>query len=49
VTLRLGTRLLAYLGVDQFIEDDEMTVEMMQNGKALVTLGNISALHQPNH
>ncbi len=36
---RLGTRLLAYLGVDQFIEDDEMTTEMVQNGRALVTLG----------
>lgn len=35
---RLGTRMLHNLGVDQFIDDDEMTSEMIQGGKRLVTI-----------
>ncbi|CAG9536789.1 unnamed protein product [Cercopithifilaria johnstoni] len=35
---RLGTRLLHLLGIDQFIDDDEMTVELINGGKARVSL-----------
>lgn len=35
---RLGTRFLHNLGIDQFLEDDEMTLEMVRSGKALVSL-----------
>uniref|UniRef100_A0A915E2T7 Uncharacterized protein n=1 Tax=Ditylenchus dipsaci TaxID=166011 RepID=A0A915E2T7_9BILA len=35
---RLGTRLLHSLGIDQFLDEDDMTGEMVQGGKALVTL-----------
>ncbi|KAI1727532.1 LMBR1-like membrane protein [Ditylenchus destructor] len=35
---RLGTRLLHYLGIDQFLDEDEMTADMIQGGKSLVTL-----------
>lgn len=32
----IGTRLLHNLGFEQFIEDDEMTAELVQTGKELV-------------
>ncbi|KAM3719436.1 G-protein coupled receptor-associated protein [Dirofilaria immitis] len=35
---RLGTRLLHLLGIDQFVNDDEMTVELVNGGKARVSL-----------
>ncbi|KAL3068090.1 hypothetical protein niasHT_038080 [Heterodera trifolii] len=35
---RLGTRFLHNLGIDQFLEEDEMTREMVQSGKALISL-----------
>lgn len=35
---RLGTHLLHYLGIDQFLEDDVMTTEMVNSGRALVSL-----------
>uniref|UniRef100_A0A183BTL8 G_PROTEIN_RECEP_F1_2 domain-containing protein n=1 Tax=Globodera pallida TaxID=36090 RepID=A0A183BTL8_GLOPA len=35
---RLGARFLHNLGVDQFLEEDEMTHEMVQSGKSLVSL-----------
>ncbi|KHN88143.1 LMBR1 domain-containing protein 2 -like protein [Toxocara canis] len=35
---RLGTRFLHSLGIDQFVDDDEMTAELVQGGKAHVTL-----------
>uniref|UniRef100_A0A0R3S0S6 LMBR1 domain-containing protein 2 n=1 Tax=Elaeophora elaphi TaxID=1147741 RepID=A0A0R3S0S6_9BILA len=35
---KLGTRLLHLLGIDQFVEDDEMTVELIEGGKACVSL-----------
>uniref|UniRef100_A0A8R1TJV2 LMBR1 domain-containing protein 2 homolog n=1 Tax=Onchocerca volvulus TaxID=6282 RepID=A0A8R1TJV2_ONCVO len=35
---RLGTRLLHLLGIDQFVGDDEMTMELVNNGKAHVSL-----------
>uniref|UniRef100_A0A914XNZ7 Uncharacterized protein n=1 Tax=Plectus sambesii TaxID=2011161 RepID=A0A914XNZ7_9BILA len=34
---RVGTRLLHSLGIDQFVGDDDMTTEMVQGGKALVS------------
>lgn len=40
VLCRLGTRFLHSLGIDQFVNDDEMTAELVQGGKALVTLGS---------
>ncbi|KAI6197513.1 hypothetical protein M3Y94_01232900 [Aphelenchoides besseyi] len=36
---RLGTRFLHSLGVDQFINDDEMTAELVQSGRSIVGLG----------
>lgn len=36
---RLGTRLLHLLGIDQFVGDDEMTGELVNGGKARVSLG----------
>nr|CAD2148878.1 unnamed protein product [Meloidogyne enterolobii] len=35
---RLGTHFLHYLGIDQFLEDDLMTTEMVNSGRALVSL-----------
>uniref|UniRef100_A0A915PT97 Uncharacterized protein n=1 Tax=Setaria digitata TaxID=48799 RepID=A0A915PT97_9BILA len=35
---RLRTRFLHLLGIDQFVNDDEMTVELVNSGKALVSL-----------
>ncbi|VBB28553.1 unnamed protein product [Acanthocheilonema viteae] len=35
---KLGTRLLHLLGIDQFVTDDEMTVELVNGGKARVSL-----------
>ncbi|KAF7638447.1 hypothetical protein Mgra_00002124 [Meloidogyne graminicola] len=35
---RLGTHFLHYLGIDQFLEDDVMTTEMVNSGRALVSL-----------
>ncbi|KAH7714179.1 LMBR1-like conserved region family protein [Aphelenchoides avenae] len=35
---QLGTRFLHSLGIDQFIDDDDMTAEMVQGGRALVAL-----------
>jgi len=35
---KLGTRFLHNLGIDQFVDDDEMTSEMVQGGKRLVTI-----------
>lgn len=35
---KLGTRFLHNLGIDQFVDDDEMTSEMIQGGKRLVTI-----------
>ncbi|KAI6194950.1 LMBR1 domain-containing protein 2-B [Aphelenchoides besseyi] len=35
---RLGTRFLHSLGVDQFINDDEMTAELVQSGRSIVGL-----------
>uniref|UniRef100_A0A1I7VB87 LMBR1 domain-containing protein 2 n=1 Tax=Loa loa TaxID=7209 RepID=A0A1I7VB87_LOALO len=35
---KLGTRLLHLLGIDQFVSDDEMTVELINGGKARVSL-----------
>lgn len=36
---RLGTRCLHYIGIEQFIGDDDMTTELVQGGKALVSAG----------
>jgi hypothetical protein len=36
---RIGTRFLHSIGVDQFVDDDEMTSEMIQSGRAIVQLG----------
>lgn len=36
---RLGTRLLHLLGIDQFVDDDQMVVELVDGGKARVLLG----------
>lgn len=36
---RLGTRFLHSIGVDQFIDDDDMTSELIQSGRAIVSLG----------
>jgi hypothetical protein len=36
---RLGTRFLHSIGVDQFIDDDDMTTELIQSGRAIVSLG----------
>uniref|UniRef100_A0A1I8EZG2 LMBR1 domain-containing protein 2 n=1 Tax=Wuchereria bancrofti TaxID=6293 RepID=A0A1I8EZG2_WUCBA len=35
---KLGIRLLHFLGIDQFVDDDEMTVELVNGGKARVSL-----------
>ncbi|KAK6103701.1 LMBR1-like membrane family protein [Brugia pahangi] len=35
---KLGIRLLHFLGIDQFVDDDEMTVELVSGGKARVSL-----------
>ena len=35
---RLGTRFLHSLGIDQFMDDDDMTTEMIQGGKRYVTI-----------
>ena len=41
---RLGARVLHTIGVDQFIDDDdEMTAEMVQSGRALVGLGMLQS------
>ncbi|VDK44873.1 unnamed protein product [Anisakis simplex] len=36
--LRVGTLFLHYLGIDQFFDDDEMSGELVQGGRALVTI-----------
>lgn len=35
---RLGTRFLHSIGIDQFIDDDNMTSELIQSGRAIVSL-----------
>ncbi|KAI6218162.1 hypothetical protein M3Y99_01726400 [Aphelenchoides fujianensis] len=35
---RLGTRVLHSVGIDQFIDEDEMTAELVQSGRAMVSL-----------
>uniref|UniRef100_A0A0M3HTB6 LMBR1 domain-containing protein 2 n=1 Tax=Ascaris lumbricoides TaxID=6252 RepID=A0A0M3HTB6_ASCLU len=45
---RLGTRFLHSLGIDQFVNDDEMTAELVQGGKALVTLERNKMLRAAN-
>jgi hypothetical protein len=41
---RLGTHFLHSIGIDQFIDDDNMTAELIQSGRAIVSLerGKIS-------
>jgi hypothetical protein len=39
---RLGTRFLHSIGVDQFIDDDNMTAELIQSGRAIVSLGKFN-------
>lgn len=36
---RLGTRCLHYIGIEQFIGEDDMTAELVQGGKAMVSAG----------
>ncbi len=36
---KLGSRLLNSLGIDQFVGEDELTMEMVNGGRALVNLG----------
>ncbi|CAD5216237.1 unnamed protein product [Bursaphelenchus xylophilus] len=36
--LKLGTRAMHAIGIDQFMDEDEMTADMIQSGKALVSL-----------
>lgn len=36
---RLGTRLMHSLGIDQFLDNDDITGEMVQGGKSLIALG----------
>lgn len=35
---KLGTRLLHNIGIDQFMDDDEVTSDLIQSGKAFMTL-----------
>lgn len=41
VFFSLGTRFLHFLGIEQFVGNDEFTTELILSGKALVTLGII--------
>ena len=37
---RLGTRCLSSIGFAQFLQSDELTVDLIEEGKALVNRGN---------
>lgn len=36
----LGSRLLSFIGFQQFLDDDELTTELIEEGRELVNRGN---------
>ena len=43
--LKLGTRVLHFLGFQQFFQDDTLSTEYLNEGKQLLRMGNVTFSH----
>lgn len=43
--LKLGTRVLHFLGFQQFFQDDTLSTEYLNEGKQLLRMGNVVFTH----
>uniref|UniRef100_A0AC35U4I2 RIC3 domain-containing protein n=1 Tax=Rhabditophanes sp. KR3021 TaxID=114890 RepID=A0AC35U4I2_9BILA len=46
--LRLGSKFLHSIGIDQFVDEDEITLDFVENGKRLANLERSRTTHEKN-